>query len=90
MGVLVLLGTLLPMHIKVFGRTGRNLRTGFSLLGLFGLLILTGYGLYYFGGERVRHWTSAVHLWVGLVFPLVISIHVWRGKTTRTAKPGSA
>jgi hypothetical protein len=81
--VLVLVGTLLPLHVKFAWRAGRNLRTGLFLLGLFGFLILTGYGLYYAGGERLRALTSAAHLWVGLALPLIMLLHVWRGKTTR-------
>ena len=80
---LVLIGTLLPMHVKFAWRAGRNLRTGLSLLSLFGFLVLTGYGLYYVGGERLRAWTSAAHLWVGLALPLIMALHIWRGRTTR-------
>ena len=83
MVVLVLLGTLLPLHVKFAWRAGRNLRTGLSLLGLFGFLVLTGYGLYYAGGERFRSWISAAHLWVGLALPPAMLLHVWRGKKTR-------
>ena len=83
MAVLVLLGTLLPMHIKFAWRAGRNLRTGLSLLGLFGFLALTGYGLYYAGGERFRFWTSTAHIWIGLALPAIMLVHVWRGKKTR-------
>jgi hypothetical protein len=86
MGALVLLGTLLPMHVKFAWRAGRNLRTGLSLLSVFLFLVLTGYGLYYFGGERLRYWTSAAHLWVGLALPLIMLVHVWRGKTTRPGR----
>ena len=83
MVVLVLLGTLLPLHVKFAWRAGRNLRTGLSLLGLFGFLVLTGYGLYYVGGEHLRSWISAAHLWIGLALPPVMLLHVWRGKKTR-------
>ena len=83
MAVLVLLGTLLPMHVKFAWRAGRNLRTGLCLLSLFAFLVVTGYGLYYAGGERLRFWTSAAHLWVGLALPLIMLLHVGRGKKTR-------
>ncbi len=85
MVVLVLLGTLLPLHVKFAWRAGRNLRTGLSLLGLFGFLVLTGYGLYYTGGERLRSWISAAHLWVGLALPPIMFLHVWRGKKMRSS-----
>ncbi len=84
--VLVLVGTLLPMHVKFAWRAGRNLRTGLSLLGLFLFLSLTGYGLYYLGDERWRGWTSSAHLWVGLALPPIMILHVWRGKKTRPGR----
>jgi cation transport ATPase len=82
MATLVLLGTLLPMHVKFAWRAGRNLRTGLSLLAVVGFLAFSGYGLYYIGGERLRGWTSAAHLWVGLLLLPVMVVHVWRGKKT--------
>jgi hypothetical protein len=30
----------------------------------------TGYGLYYAGSERLRAWTSWIHLGVGLILPM--------------------
>ena len=81
--VLILLGTLLPLHMKFALRAGRNLRTGLTLFGVFSFLSVTGYGLYYAGDEHLRAWTSAAHLWVGLSLPVIMSLHIWRGKTTR-------
>jgi hypothetical protein len=80
---LVLFGTLLVLHIPRAWRARRNRRTGTSLALLFGFLIATGYALYYSGNERFRMWASWSHLWVGLVAPLLIAIHVWRGKRSR-------
>ena len=84
--VLVLVGTLLPLHVKFAWRAGRNLRTGLSLLVFFGFLTITGYGLYYAGGEQIRAWTSTAHLWVGLALPPIMLLHIWRGKTTRPGR----
>lgn len=86
MATLLLLGTLLPLHVKFAWRAGRNLRSGLTLLSIFGFLVLTGYGLYYAGGERLRALTSAAHLWVGLALPVLLGIHVWWGKRTRTRR----
>jgi hypothetical protein len=77
---LILLGTLLVFHIPGAWRARRNRRTGTSLALIFGFLIATGYALYYSGNERLRMWASWSHLWIGLVAPLFIAIHVWRGK----------
>lgn len=81
---LVLLGTLLVAHIPLAWQARRNRRTGPSLFAAFTFLIGTGYALYYSGGERLRAWMSWSHLWVGLALPLIIALHVWRGKRTRT------
>lgn len=86
MATLVLLGTLLPMHVKFAWRARRNLRSGLTILSVFGFLVLTGYGLYYAGGERLRAWTSAAHLWVGLALPVFLFVHIWWGKRTRSGR----
>lgn len=86
MATLVLLGTLLPTHMKFAWRAGRNLRSGLTLITVFGFIVLTGYGLYYVGGEQLRAWTSTAHLWVGLLLPVVLGVHVWRGKRSRLGR----
>jgi hypothetical protein len=89
MAVLVLLGSLLPAHVKFAWRARRNLRTGLPLLAVFTFLVGSGYALYYAGGERFRAWTSAAHLWVGLALAPMLLLHVWRGKKTRPRQQGS-
>ncbi len=84
--ILVLLGTLLPLHMKFAWRARRNVSSGLSLLALFGFLVVTGYGLYYVGGEKLRVWTSRAHLWVGLALPLLLIGHVFFGKRSRTRR----
>jgi cation transport ATPase len=80
---LVLFGTLLLSHMLAAWRAGRNRRTGMSLAILFGILIATGYALYYVGNEQLRAWASWGHLWVGLALPLIVAVHVLRGKQSR-------
>ena len=58
---------------------------GSLFLGTFGILTVTGYGLYYAGGESLRAWTSWIHLAVGLGLPLLLILHIWLGKRTRPA-----
>jgi hypothetical protein len=59
--------------------------TGRRSFGSFGILTITGYGLYYAGGESLRAWTSWIHLAVGLGMPLLLILHIWLGKRTRPA-----
>ena len=80
---LILLGTLLISHVWRAWQARRNRRTGGLLFIIFALLIVSGYALYYSGNENVRVLVSRTHLWIGLLFPLLVILHVWRGKRTR-------
>ena len=83
MAILVLVGMLLTSHVRSAWRVRRNRGNGSLFLGAFGLLTVTGYGLYYAGGEKLRAWTSWIHLAVGLALPLLLILHIWLGKRTR-------
>src|ERR1044072_9452214 len=51
MAILVLIGMLLKGHVKYAWRARRNRTNGSVFLTAFGILTITGYGLYYAGGE---------------------------------------
>lgn len=85
MAILVLLGMLLTGHVRIAWRVRRNRGNGLPFLSAFAVLTITGYGLYYAGGERLRGWASWIHLAVGLALPLLLIVHVWVGKRTRLA-----
>jgi len=80
---LLLIGSLLPLHVKFAWRAKRNRFNGIFFISIVSLLILTGYGLYYIGNERLRSWTSWTHLLVGLALPLLLILHIWRGRVCR-------
>jgi len=44
------------------------------------LLIVTAFGLYYIGREGLRHWAGTLHVALGFGFPVVLAIHVFRGR----------
>jgi hypothetical protein len=85
MVILVLVGMLLTGHVRFAWRARRNRINGSLFLGAFGVLTVTGYGLYYAGGERMRAWSSWIHLAVGSALPLLLILHIWLGKRTRSA-----
>jgi magnesium-transporting ATPase (P-type) len=87
MAILVLIGTLLNGHVRYAWRAKRNRINGAFFIAVFAVLTLTGYGLYYAGGETLRAWTSWIHLWTGLVFPIFLIVHVLLGKKTRPLVP---
>jgi hypothetical protein len=85
MAVLVLIGMLVTGHVRFAWRARRNRANGSVFLSAFAVLTITGYGLYYAGGERLRAWTSWIHLAVGLALPVLLLIHIFLGRRTRHA-----
>lgn len=81
--LLVVLGTLIPGHIRFAWHARRNRPNGMTLLLFLGFLVVSGYGLYYFGDDRLRSWTSWSHLAIGLVLPAMIFLHIWSGRRSR-------
>lgn len=79
---LVLFGSLLTVHMRRAWSHRRGRATGGMLAGLFVLLTVTGYGLYYVAGESVRAWISVVHWAVGLAVPLLLAAHVYTLRAT--------
>lgn len=77
MGWLLILGALLQHHVRVGLRHRRRLVSGLSLLGLNAILIVTGYGLYYAGDERLRAWASWSHSVVGGAVVLAFALHLF-------------
>lgn len=75
---LVLMGTLLPRHVRIGWKLSLNSRSGVLILALCGVLAASGYLLYYAGGEAARYATSWIHLGVGVALPLPLAVHVWR------------
>lgn len=52
--------------------------SGVPLLSICGILILTGWGLYYLGQEDWRNAASLIHSAFGIVLPFIILAHIWK------------
>jgi hypothetical protein len=83
MAFLVVFGGLLSDHLPRGWRQRRERGSGLSLVTLCGILILSGWGLYYFGGEGLRAATSTVHSVLGILLPCAMCVHVWRARRHR-------
>jgi hypothetical protein len=83
MAILVVVGMLLSSHVRFAWRARRNRANGSVFLSVLVILTVTGYGLYYAGGESLRSWASWIHLTVGLALPLLLILHIRLGKRTR-------
>lgn len=76
MAVLILFGTLLTRHVPM-GWSGRQNRTsGVATLLIASALIVSGYLLYYTGDETYRQLASELHLGAGLVFAVLLTVHL--------------
>src|SRR5262249_24709238 len=77
-------GLLWGIHIAKLWPGKRKKWSGGILTGVFLLLILSGYLLYYVGDDRVRPFISAIHWAIGLIAPLLFLWHRLRRRTSRT------
>jgi hypothetical protein len=80
---LVLLGSVLSTHIHRFWHLGRNRRAGGAFLACVLLLIGSGYGLYYLGGDQARALCRQLHIVIGLLSLPLFAAHLWRGWALR-------
>jgi hypothetical protein len=76
MALLVILGSLLPEHVRLGWRRQTQRPSGGFLLGICGFLALTGWGLYYVGDRDLRGLVSLAHWIAGLALPAIIALHV--------------
>lgn len=74
-GALWTLGLLSASHLINGWASHRRRRSGASLLALAVVLTLSGYLLYYAGGDRVRSLVAILHWSVGLAAPLAFVWH---------------
>jgi len=79
MAVLVVLGALTP-HIRRGWKEKKNRFTGVLMIAVNLFLVLSGYGLYYAGNEKLRAWLSCSHGWIGLGIAIVLPAHVITGR----------
>jgi hypothetical protein len=75
-----LAGTMLYGHMLNAWHRRRNRGSGGTAAATMLLLALTGYGLYYFGGDALRRATEWLHWIFGFAVPLLLWWHIRRGR----------
>ena len=75
-----LFGYLVCRHIRLGWALRANWVSGLLMEVTFGLLIVTGTGLYYVGGELGREVLEVSHRGLGVVWPGAILSHIWLGR----------
>lgn len=85
------LGSLLVSHVRKGWHYRHQRLVGGLLAGVLGVLILTGYLLYYVGDEGVRDWISASHWVLRTGLPILFIVHFLRGyRLFRQPPPGKS
>ncbi len=79
MFALLVLGAL-TAHVRRGWKARTNRLTGAFIIAVNIFLIVTGYGLYYAGGEELRAWLSRWHAWIGLGVVVLLPAHILAGR----------
>jgi uncharacterized membrane protein YbjE (DUF340 family) len=91
MVALMLLGALIPLHLRRAWRARKNRVTGTVMATFNIVLIVTAFGLYYAGSDVVRPWISRLHDGFGLALPVLFLVHVvWGRRVTSDTGPTAA
>jgi hypothetical protein len=77
---LMLLGALVPLHLRRGWRAKKNRLTGTVMATVNAVLIVTAFGLYYLGSETARPWISRIHYGVGFALPILGLVHILSGR----------
>jgi hypothetical protein len=70
-------GHLYASHIRPAWRSRRKRGSGLTLCSVIVALILSGYLLYYAGGDEFRDLVANAHLWIGVAAPLPFCWHIF-------------
>ena len=84
---LVMVGSLLPVHIRPAWHTRKNRVSGALVVGVMVVLALTGYALGYAPEGWARQWSAWSHWAVGAASPLLLLLHILLGHRTRHRPP---
>lgn len=90
MATLIAQGALGYSHMRKSWHLRKNRRSGALLMVLMSSLVVTGYLLYYWGGEESRSLISITHWTLGLLLPLALPLHIWMGRIRKTARPSTS
>jgi hypothetical protein len=82
--IVYLLGTMLYGHMVNAWQRQRNRGSGGTAAAALIVLALSGYGLYYFGGETLRRSTEWLHWIFGFASPVLLWWHIRRGRSWLT------
>lgn len=81
--LLVIVGALLPMHVRAGLKRARNFASGIVLLTTLTTLAVSGWAIYYVVNEQLSTFASLLHLGAGLLSLVPLVIHAVQGRRLR-------
>lgn len=81
--LLVVIGALIPLHIRSGLRRRTSIVTGITLLALLAILAISALAIYYVSAETLSAWSSVVHLIAGLAMAVPLTVHAVKGRRIR-------
>ena len=78
-----LFGMMWGTHVVEGWRSLRRRWSGAAMFAIFAWLVLSGYLLYYLGGEQTLSVTTVLHWSIGLLCPLPFMLHRFAGSTAK-------
>ena len=81
---LIILGALMPQHMRLAWHVKRNRMSGGIMAMIALVIVVTGFGLYY-SNEYWRDPIKWTHLIVGLVSIAALILHIWYGRRSNKA-----
>ncbi|HEX5864584.1 MAG TPA: hypothetical protein VF014_10095 [Casimicrobiaceae bacterium] len=82
--VLIALGAMSANHMRRGWSLARNRASGSVVIAVFGVLVVTGYALYYWVDDATRPPVSVLHWLLGLGLAPVVTVHILAGRRSRT------
>ncbi len=76
----IISGSLIHWHIKRANDAACNRKSGWTMVGLMLILLLSGYGLLYLANDDSHAWWSLVHWVIGLGSPALLWLHIVLGR----------
>ncbi|MCB1579170.1 MAG: hypothetical protein KDI81_18025 [Xanthomonadales bacterium] len=84
--MLMAIGAMLVNHVPATWRTRRSRGLGLSLVAGVALMVISAWCLYYAADEYWRPILGNIHAAIGFALPLILAIHILRGRRSARAK----
>ncbi|MGS2722936.1 hypothetical protein ACVBEJ_04265 [Porticoccus sp. GXU_MW_L64] len=84
--MMMLLGAFFVGHVANTWPAKKRHPMGVAMAIAAALMVVSAWLLYYLANEDVRAWVANIHAAVGLLLPLLLTVHIYRARKKRRTK----